>query len=67
MEPGPPPRDESLFSRTYLEETVNILRALEPAAVERLALGLAQVRDGGGRLFVLGVGGSAGHAEPCGQ
>ena len=27
-----------------------------------MAAGLAAVRDGGGRLFVLGVGGSAGHA-----
>ena len=52
-----------MFSRTYLEETVQIVRALDPAAIERLAAGLAQVRDGGGRLFVLGVGGSAGHAS----
>jgi D-sedoheptulose 7-phosphate isomerase len=28
-----------------------------------VAAGLARVRDGGGRLFVLGVGGSAGHAS----
>ena len=32
-------------------------------AVERLAEELAAVRDGGGRLFILGVGGSAGHAS----
>ncbi len=36
------------------------MRALDPAAIERLAAGLAQVRDGGGRLFLLGVGGSPG-------
>ena len=28
-----------------------------------MATGLAQVREGGGRLFILGVGGSAGHAS----
>jgi D-sedoheptulose 7-phosphate isomerase len=52
-----------MFARTYLEETIAILRALDPAAIEGLAGGLAQVRDGGGRLFLLGVGGSAGHAS----
>ncbi|HYI95028.1 MAG TPA: SIS domain-containing protein [Bryobacteraceae bacterium] len=30
--------------------------------VEGVAEGLASVRNGGGRLFILGVGGSAGHA-----
>ena len=28
-----------------------------------MAIGLARVRDAGGRLFILGVGGSAGHAS----
>ncbi|MBI3555562.1 MAG: SIS domain-containing protein, partial [Deltaproteobacteria bacterium] len=50
------------FSKTYLEESQQILKTLEAAAVEALAVGLAAVRDGGGRLFILGVGGSAGHA-----
>ena len=31
--------------------------------LEVLAQGLARVRDAGGRLFILGVGGSAGHAS----
>jgi D-sedoheptulose 7-phosphate isomerase len=31
--------------------------------VEQVASGLAQVRERGGRLFILGVGGSAGHAS----
>lgn len=50
------------FSETYIEETTRILGALDSASVERLALGLADVRARGGRLFILGVGGSAGHA-----
>src|SRR5205823_8206325 len=46
----------------YLDETRRLLERLDPHALERLALGLARVRAGGGRLFILGVGGSAGHA-----
>ena len=50
------------FSESYLEETRRIVGELDPDAIERLATGLAEVRDAGGRLFVLGVGGSAAHA-----
>jgi D-sedoheptulose 7-phosphate isomerase len=50
------------FSESYLEETGRIVGELDPDSIERLATGLAEVRDGGGRLFVLGVGGSAAHA-----
>jgi D-sedoheptulose 7-phosphate isomerase len=51
------------FVRLYLNETVEAVRGLDAGAIERLATGLAEVRDGGGRLFILGVGGSAGHAS----
>ncbi|NQU59507.1 MAG: SIS domain-containing protein [Rhodospirillales bacterium] len=51
------------FSDRYLNETADIIAALDRAKIEDLAAGLAQVRDGGGRLFILGVGGSAGHAS----
>lgn len=50
------------FSQSFLTETQAILARLEPALIERMATALAAVRDGGGRLFILGVGGSAGHA-----
>ena len=50
------------FSESYLEETRRIVGELDPDSIERLATGLAEVRDAGGRLFVLGVGGSAAHA-----
>ncbi len=53
---------EPTFTATYLDETREILDALDPDAVEAVSHHLAAVRDGGGRLFVLGVGGSAGHA-----
>jgi D-sedoheptulose 7-phosphate isomerase len=51
------------FVRAYLEETVTAVRGLDAAAIDGVATGLARVRDAGGRLFVLGVGGSAGHAS----
>jgi D-sedoheptulose 7-phosphate isomerase len=50
------------FSETFLDETRAILDALDVDAVEAVATDLAAVRARGGRLFVLGVGGSAGHA-----
>ena len=51
------------FARTFLDETLDIVGKLDEEELERLARGLAGVRNGGGRLFVLGVGGSAGHAS----
>lgn len=36
---------------------------LDPVEIDAMAAGLAAVRDGGGRLFILGVGGGAGHAS----
>src|SRR5689334_20794435 len=51
------------FSRTYLDETLEVVRRIDPATIDRLAEGLGRSRDGGGRLFILGVGGSAGHAS----
>jgi len=52
----------STFTQKYIEESIDILRKLDTASIEAVATGLASVRDGGGRLFILGVGGSAGHA-----
>ncbi len=51
------------FVRAYLEETLTAVRGLDPASIDAMAVGLARVREAGGRLFILGVGGSAGHAS----
>jgi len=51
------------FSESFLAESMDILRQVDVTAVEQCAVGLARVRDRGGRLFVLGVGGSAAHAS----
>jgi D-sedoheptulose 7-phosphate isomerase len=50
------------FAASFIAESIAILEQIDTAAVERMALALARVREQGGRLFILGVGGSAGHA-----
>ena len=49
--------------KAYFAEATRILELIEPSAVERLLAELVSVRARGGRLFVLGVGGSAGNAS----
>jgi D-sedoheptulose 7-phosphate isomerase len=51
------------FTSSFIDETIEILRARAQKDVEAIATGLAAVRAHGGRLFILGVGGSAGHAS----
>lgn len=47
------------YAATHLAEVVRITQALDAAAIERMAERLAASRAEGGRLFFLGVGGSA--------
>ncbi len=54
---------ETSFSGAFLSETRAILEKLDTEGLENMAQGLAAVRGGGGRLFILGVGGSAAHAS----
>ena len=56
----PPP---DTYSRRHLDEVAAIVGQLDVAKIEALATGLAQVRERGGRLFILGVGGSAANAS----
>jgi D-sedoheptulose 7-phosphate isomerase len=51
------------FTEQFLAEATEILKQIDVAAVERLAATLAECRAGGGRLFILGVGGSAANAS----
>ncbi len=51
------------FSSAYVEESVEILSAIDVDQIERCATGIAGIRQANGRLFILGVGGSAGHAS----
>lgn len=50
------------FSQNFLQETVEVINSLKPMEIDQMAETLGRVRDQGGRLFILGVGGSAGHA-----
>src|SRR5439155_24369208 len=51
------------FTPTYLAEAEAILRQLDHAAIDRLVAHLVHLKVRGGRLFILGVGGGAGHAS----
>ena len=56
------PYKPSGFSAAFLTEVQEVARRLSAEAIESAAALLAQLRDRGGRLFILGVGGSAGNA-----
>jgi D-sedoheptulose 7-phosphate isomerase len=51
------------FSKEFLGETVAVIDAIDTQRIEDIARGLAALRERGGRLFIIGVGGSAGHAS----
>jgi|SRR6266851_3075319 len=51
------------FAREYLREASEIINKLDVESIESAALLLARTRDAGGRLFILGVGGSAANAS----
>src|ERR1700755_870447 len=51
------------YSEQYLQESAEIIRRLDTATIERVAARLAHVRAQGGRIFFLGVGGSAGNCS----
>jgi D-sedoheptulose 7-phosphate isomerase len=53
----------SEHSSRYLATTSEIADAVDPGQIDEMARGLAAIRSRGGRLFVLGVGGGAGHAS----
>src|ERR1700731_729667 len=50
-------------SAVFLAAAIDLARALDPDRIDAMAAGLASVRERGGRLFILGVGGGAGHAS----
>lgn len=51
------------YIQQYLAEAAEILTKIDVKAIERTIELLLKVRQTGGRLFVLGVGGGAGHAS----
>ena len=51
------------FVEQYIAESAEVLRRLDAQSIEKLAQLLAGARARGGRLFILGVGGSAANAS----
>ena len=51
------------FAKQYLAEAALILERLDVTAIDRVVELLVETRSCGGRLFVLGVGGSAANAS----
>jgi len=51
------------YAKQYLDEAVEILGRLDQTAIERTVELLLELRERSGRLFLLGVGGGAGHAS----
>jgi D-sedoheptulose 7-phosphate isomerase len=51
------------YSEQHLRETTEVVAKLDPALCEKAVSLLVKVRSQGGRLFILGVGGSAANAS----
>ena len=51
------------YSQQHLDESVEVIKQLDAAKIEEMAGLLAEVKNEGGRLFFLGVGGSAGNCS----
>lgn len=50
------------FASSFLAEAQEVAARLDPEAIENMVAELAALKHRGGRLFILGVGGSAGNA-----
>jgi len=50
-------------AQEYFREAARVCAEIDPGRIEALAAALAGLRDRGGRLFILGVGGSAANAS----
>jgi len=51
------------FTQQFLHEASEILARLDTAAIDKTVDAIAKIRGRGGRLFILGVGGSAANAS----
>ena len=53
----------NLYAEQYLQEASLIIEQLDRASIETITELLVKLRQSGGRLFLVGVGGGAGHAS----
>jgi D-sedoheptulose 7-phosphate isomerase len=54
---------ESDYISAFLDDGVTIIRKIDQGQIKKMSEILQKVRKNGGRLFILGVGGGAGHAS----
>lgn len=52
-----------IFVKKYLEQSIDLITKLDSEVISAVAHGLAALKSRGGRLFILGSGGGAGHAS----
>ena len=57
------PAGPAMHVQTYFQEVVKVAQQIDQAAIENLASELKALREREGRLFFLGVGGSAGNCS----
>jgi len=50
------------FSQHYLQSALEIIQKMDRSPIDKMVQLLVELRSKGGRLFILGVGGGAGHA-----
>ena len=50
------------YTKEYIEEIHRVTDGLDQGVIERMIQSLVELREKGGRLFFLGVGGGAGNA-----
>lgn len=55
--------DSGSYAAQHLHEAIEILKRMDANAIEQIVRLLCAVREHGGRIFFLGVGGGAGHAS----
>jgi D-sedoheptulose 7-phosphate isomerase len=51
------------YAQQHLNESIEIIQKIDVASIEKMADLLATVKEDGGRIFFLGVGGSAGNCS----
>jgi D-sedoheptulose 7-phosphate isomerase len=53
----------TIYSEQFFKEVVQIANKIDCVAIEKMVVSLVELRERGGRLFLLGVGGSAGNCS----
>jgi len=56
-------KERKLFVEQYISEAKTIIEKLDQVAIDQMIELLVKLRETGGRLFLVGVGGGAGHAS----